>query len=532
MAGGFSVAIGSDTRLFEQGIKTGVIEPVEDAQDALQDLAKAGEKTGDSSRSLDKLGKAGKDAGEDIQDGARKGDKALDQLGKSGKDAGSDLEAGLKGAQSETAQTTADYKEMTAKIQAETAKLKASGKESFTPAAESSRAFKDEATANLSEVASSFNGDAQSITDLFQGTLGGIITELGPLGLAVGTAAAVGIGLIGAAFSQSGEDAQAFQDRVDSMTGEILSDFTDTGDAVSAIDKKLREWATDNEKYGVSLVQLRKDAQSAGVGFDDLATTIAGGTTKQLRGMRSEINDTIDSLSKQAAAVDTTAGADRSAADAAQAKVKQLNSDVIPAINQQIKANENAKAAEEALAAANDMTIAQYRKYVDAQNEASEASQSFADGVQSAYEDAGSNIDDFVKDGVFNLDAYNAQMENSAKAITQYQTNVATASQTLSAQALEYVESLGPKAAPALQAFVDAPLDQKQRTAANWDVLGSASADSYNKKLQGDLDAVPATKTVKVKVDRTELDNVIADAGKTLTKSIKVLANLGTKTNP
>lgn len=500
MAGGFNIKIAADASVFTRAVKSGVIDPLEDASDALDDL-------------------------NDVN--TRKLETELDKVGKAGKDAGDDLEASLKGAQKQTNYTADDYRAMTAKIKAETEKLRAQGKESFTPAQESSRAFRDEATQNLSEVASSFDGSAQSITDLFQGTLGGIVTELGPLGMAAGTAAAVGIGLIGAAFNQTGEDSDAFKERVESMTGELLDEFYEVGDAVSVIDKKLREWAQDNEKYGVSLVQLRKDAKDAEVGFGDLASTIAGGTTKDLRKMRGEIDDSISSLRKQAAAVDTTAGADRSAAKAAGEKADRLTKEVLPAIDQQVKANENAKAAEEALASAQDMTVSQYRAYVKAQNAAKEANEAMSDSMKALAEQSAESTSDILDNSKLNADQYIADTQKRQAADDQYYANLQTVGKTVPDEVYQYLQSQGDSFSQELATYLAATPAQQSQILETWKKAAGSGTDidGPTVKAKGDtsdVDKKTAEKskekksgpTSEVKGDTKDLDKKVADKGK------------------
>ena len=46
MAKGINISIASETREFQRGVKTGVIEPLEDAVEILDDVAKAGDDAG------------------------------------------------------------------------------------------------------------------------------------------------------------------------------------------------------------------------------------------------------------------------------------------------------------------------------------------------------------------------------------------------------------------------------------------------------------------------------------------------------
>ena len=132
------------------------------------------------------------------------------------------------------------------------------------------------------------------------------------------------------------------------------------------------------------------------------------------------------------------------------------------------------------------------------------------ESIQSATDEAGSAIDEFVTDQGFNLDAYNANMEKSAQAITQYQQNVVAASSYLSEEALAYIRSLGPDAAPALQAFIDAPNDQKQRTAANWNAQGQIASDSFSTKLQNQLNGASFNTRVIVTPDMQRVNDELA----------------------
>ncbi|TDW50998.1 hypothetical protein EDF52_10286 [Curtobacterium sp. PhB42] len=509
MAGGFSIGVAADTRAFEAGVKAGIIDPIEDAQDALEDLGKSGDKAADglsdglqeSEKSLGKLGREAKDAGNDIERGMKDAERATDRLGDAGKEAGNDLEKGLKHAQRQTNLTADDYKAMTAKVEAETRKLKQQGKDSFTPAAESSAAFKDEAVSNLSEVASSFDGSATSIVDLFQGTLGGIITELGPLGLAAGTAAAVGIGLIGTAFSQSGEDSDAFKERVKSMTDELVSEFSDSGDAVSALDKKLREWASDTEKYGTSLVQLQKDAKSVDRSFKDWASTIAGGTTKELKGLQKQVKDTAQEQRRLAASVDTTAGADRSASREASKKADALTKDVLPAIQQQIEANQNAKDAEEALAAANGKSVKEYRRYVEAQTAAKEANDSFADSMQSLAEQSAESTSDILDNSALSAEKYIRDTQKRQAADAEYYANLSTVGKEVPADVLNYLKEQGDAFSQELATYLAATPEQQAQILETWKTAAGAGTD-----IDGP--------TVKAKGDTSDVDKKTAEKGK------------------
>ena len=235
---------------------------------------------------------------------------------------------------------------------------------------------------------------------------------------------------------------------------------------------KLKELATASE--GVKLSDLAKDAETANVNFERLARTWTG-SEDDLRGMWRELNrsneavwDSIRAAQKRG---DNSNLEERLHAESA-ATMKLRDE-----IGQQIGVTQEATAQYEAYVKAGGPEL-------DAKNRAIQA---FSDSVQSALQDAGSAWEDYNDDGKTSLDEYNQHIEDQIKSIADYQANIKTLSGTLTQDALNYVLSLGEDAAPIIQAFVDAPLAQQQRTAANWASLGKQSSAAYKTALQNDL---------------------------------------------
>lgn len=152
MAKGIEIGIASETKAFKQGIDAGVITPLEDAEQALKDLG----------------------------DG-----KGLDNLEQ-------DLEAAQDASKKlarETKRTADDIEDEYRKAYG---KLKKESKDSLDDAGEATKAFKEEATQNFAETASSFDGSMDSIVDMAQSTFGGLATAIGgPLGIALASAGAL-----------------------------------------------------------------------------------------------------------------------------------------------------------------------------------------------------------------------------------------------------------------------------------------------------------------------------------------------------
>lgn len=123
-------------------------------------------------------------------------------------------------------------------------------------AGESVKEFKGEALQNLSEVASSFQGDITSAADLVQGTFGGLATMGGPIGLA---AAAIA-GLAGLAFKGWQEQAAETKQTVEDM----FADMTTSGQdylSEAIIQQGVKDTVLDPKLWD----QVKVAAEAAGV---------------------------------------------------------------------------------------------------------------------------------------------------------------------------------------------------------------------------------------------------------------------------
>lgn len=181
---GLSVGIGSETKAFEQGVKAGIIQPLENAIDALDEL--------------------GRNNGPD------------------------QLEKGLRDAQERTEKLKRETKETAESIERQYRNsyrsMAQDADRGFDRSREAARSFKDEARQNFAEVASSFDGTMAGIADGIQGTLGGAAVAVGGVaGLALGTLGIIG----GATLQRVSEDAEKAEERVQSMYDAFLESGLD-----------------------------------------------------------------------------------------------------------------------------------------------------------------------------------------------------------------------------------------------------------------------------------------------------------------
>jgi hypothetical protein len=176
MPQGYSISIASDTKAFMTGVQKGIIEPLEEATDILQDIGQTG------GRDLEKVERAAKES-QDATEGLKKDFSDLQkQIRETGKRAKTDFADPMNRATAEAGRGVSN--------------------------------LKDEAKQNFGELASSFDGSLQGIADGIQGTLGGAAVAVGgAAGLAIGTLGLVG----GALVTQFGKDAEAAEERIQSM---------------------------------------------------------------------------------------------------------------------------------------------------------------------------------------------------------------------------------------------------------------------------------------------------------------------------
>lgn len=212
-AGDISVVINSETKGFKQAVQNGIIEPLEDAEKALEDLGKA--------RGADQLERDMKTAQrstEELQDELTEAARDLDKLGFAARDAGSDGRRGLD-------------------------RIKAGAQE-----------VQQEVGQNLGEAVSSIRGDFSDLGQVGQDTLGGLaatVSSMGPLGLAGSFALAAGAVGLGA-FTAGQEEAAEKQEELNQKASEWADAYTTSAGRIvdaSHIVAQIQAIATDPERY-------------------------------------------------------------------------------------------------------------------------------------------------------------------------------------------------------------------------------------------------------------------------------------------
>lgn len=253
MARGINIEFLADVRRFLSGTKDAG-KALGDVSDALDDLAKDAQRTGDKmGESLEDAGDGAKDAGrkigDGIEDGTDKAEKAAKGLERKFRDIFDDVGSSTRKAGDSIGD---DIKRGTDK------------------ASDGVDNFKEESRDTAREVAASFDGSAESIAGGFQEVLANAFVGFGPAGAAAGIAAAAGAGIFLAEWTKRAEDTKK-------VVGEMYDDMLESGQRFLSqefINTRISELVKDDK-----LVDIYKEAaETIGV---DLTTAIAAAAGEQ-----------------------------------------------------------------------------------------------------------------------------------------------------------------------------------------------------------------------------------------------------------
>ncbi|WP_157553777.1 hypothetical protein [Microbacterium hominis] len=271
MASVHEIGIAADTRGFDEGVRSGIIKPLEKAEDAFKDMERAATDAGrDGSRSVGTL----EDALRDAQRQSERLEDSLNDVGDGGRRGMEHIRGGAQELQQEIG-------------------------------------------SNLGEAVSSFRGDMSDLGQVGQDTFGGLaatVAGLGPGGLigALALAAgAAGLGLVTAGL----QDAEERQERLAESAAEWAKAYQEAGTTIlnaSQIVARGQDIFGDPEKYK----EAETNAKNWGVELSTAVAAMAGSDSAI-----SAVNDALDAQTK--ALEDNAAGADNYAQNIEQATTGQ-----------------------------------------------------------------------------------------------------------------------------------------------------------------------------------------------------------------
>jgi hypothetical protein len=228
-----TIPVAADTKEVARNIKSGVVEPLEDMVDALTDVERQADDSGDA-----------------LTDSMKDAQRATEKLEDEQENLKRTLEKG----------SAAGFK-----------KLGDSADKNMDRAGQATEEFKNEATANIKEAASSFSGDMDSAIDLVQGTLGGLAGSIPGVGFALaGLGAAAGL-----FYNQWKEKTEAAKQRVQEMYDDMLASQT-VFLSKEYIQDQISLIVTGADGAAVSMKNLQRIADDTGISQADLLLAFGG----------------------------------------------------------------------------------------------------------------------------------------------------------------------------------------------------------------------------------------------------------------
>lgn len=463
MAGGVDVNIGADTREFDKSVRTGMQDPVKDAQQALEEYVAAAQQGGDTlERTFTDQQRATTELRGDI-----------DQLNRTIRDSG----------QSSYRKAGVDADD-----------FRRRSEEGFEEIRESARS-------NAIEVGASFTGGFDQAVGGLQGFVAEFLAGFGPAGVIAGVGAAALLGTITAAIDSGQQAAEAQKAAISSLAQEYIdagSAGRRTFDSVADSIKSMAT-STDGSDVIITLQQAFDRARTAGADYQRVVTAIASESPTEIARARAEVERL---ASAHAHVVDTSRSAARGVVIDNGRQV-EANRRLVAALDE---AERQAKAAgrAEQLAARAGLSDLQLK-------------QDLIHQVETAYDDAAGAIDDYRTGEHKTLDvkAYLAAMHKRAEALEEY--HDAVAKSKLSPAAIKFLEQQGEdSAAAALRGYQKASPEQQRQLEHIWTTAGTENATNYQdaigKQLNGKTFAAPkVSRPVVPAADTSALDRQLAN---------------------
>jgi hypothetical protein len=443
MAKGISINFLADVKDFLRGTKD-VEEELDDVADSLDDVAKDGDQATEKlEKSFKDLAKAAKSSGDDIEKGIGQGTK--------------------RGTQQAEAATDV---------------------------------YKKEAIANVSEVTSSFTGSWESAADAVQGTLGGVVADLGPAGAAIGAAGAIGIGLLTQAIIQAEEAAKETTARIGELGLEMIEAGSDGAVPLETVIDNLKEIITNSEDATKKFQDIARASKFLGTQIEQVTLAYAG-NEQALESQLKATEDLIETAQKEADLASEN-GSRFGAISAAKLSSLEAQQKELQKIQEE---TERAAEIEQAwLASGGAEAVAK----AEAINQ-----------IDAAYDEAVFGVGNFLnaETGIYDLDAFAASIEERERLLLEYQTALANSGLTTEQKAA--LNEYGVEQANAiLKGLADPGVSQKTKDTIKKGLSeaskeGSGVAQEEIKKAFKD----PIEAKVEAKADtamaQRDLDNLI-----------------------
>lgn len=477
MAKPISIGIAADTRDAAQAIQKGVINPLEDVVDSLDDV----ERNSDS-------------MADELERQFREAQKATERYEASVKDAAKTADRAADDAKDSTREVGREHEKLSSKIreEAQRARKYSNDEQDKTESKtkESLRELGEEAKQNAAETFSSFDGSVSSFADGLQGTLGGIVSSLGPGGAIAGALGAIGIGLLVNQLELTDEAKQEFRESVSELAGAWIDAGTTGSNAVQQWIDQIRDMALETDKGKANLDDMERAAEQLGMTTEEAVSAyLSGGPA-----LDSLIAKTESLLASERT---RNAGALAGAGyldTAQQGNINNLEDELRLYQEQKQRIEDAARAVE--------------LYYATGVSE-HEAKVAQIESINTAYDEAASAIDEFsqTEGGALDPTKYIEHMQAREEALRSYKDDLASAD--LSAEARKFLEEQGVDAASRfMQGYKIATPEQQAELNRIWSEAGRQNSGEYTTALESGLPDTIAGPTIEPQMpDLTNVRN-------------------------
>jgi hypothetical protein len=412
VADGVSVSIGADTRSFDQAIRSGMVEPVQDAQAALDDYARAGDDAGDHlTRTFQDQQRSTSELKDDI---TRLNNTIRDGSGsafRKAKDAGDDF----------THKTSEGMSEV-----------------------------KESARSNAIEIGASFTGGFDQALGGLQGFLAEFLAGFGPGGVIAGVGIAALLGVIQGQMEQGTQAAEAQKQAVADLAAEYIDAGRSGQRSFDSVADAIKAMATSKpEDVIITLQSAFEKAKAAGADYEDVVRGMASGSPSEIRRVRDQVADLESAHLKTAHAV-SRYGVESRGVYAANLENYAANQALADALGQAEKQAKDAGRAE-ALAARAGLSDLSLKRDLLGQLEA-------------GYDDVAGNVSEFLnkEKTVLKVGDYIKAMERRRAELLKYKDELAKAD--LSPAAKKFLEGQGADTAAAMMRGYQAASRNRRRS--------------------------------------------------------------------
>lgn len=311
--------------------------------------------------------------------------------------------------------------------------------------------------------------------------IGGMGMMMGPEVMVPAAAFGALLSFLGVQLQQTAEEEKT----VTSITADLAAAWEKAHPAGDAFSKAIAEWVANSKDYGIDLTNLRDDANAIGASFGDITLAMVAKSIPAMEQQKKTLAELTEKYAEQEHELGANGGANSKEMQQLASKEGAIKT-VTKALDEQIKAAKDAKAAEEAQAATLGLSVTQYEKYSKSVDQLTKtvktdksAVDSFRSSLQSDLQSTGSQLDQILDRSKTDAAAIISNQQKTLEANKRFLSDWNTAvKEGLDANGQAYVEQNRADFQEVVDTYgINSP--QSKQFIANANSLGSQTGTSF-----------------------------------------------------